>query len=278
MVLVHHQKIKISWINGLRGFDCVKYTILGFQQEKLIESKLSIEDAFILRTIKDLYSSATMEFITIDNDRLMWVNYSYLLEQIPIVGSKRNLMRRIESYSNNFLIVRMLKKQRNGVRGNFSYIAPTEKLDRLQDFDLMTKSHKGYDKIAQGLGHNGIRVMTKSHNKDTSISDTSISDTKYICKTLRFTPPTILEIEEYCKDKSYSTIDPERFFNFYESKGWLVGKAKMKNWHAALSNWNKGGSNGTYQKFTGQPTTTINAGRNNKDEYPEESLPEFLQD
>jgi hypothetical protein len=178
VVLAHHQKIRISLINGSRGFDCVKYTILGFQQEKLIESKLSIEDAFILRTIKDLYSSATMEFITIDNDRLMWVNYSYLLEQIPIVGSKRNLMRRIESYSNNFLIVRMLKKQRNGIRGNFSYIAPTEKLDRLQDFDLMTKSHKGYDKIAQGLGQNGIRVMTKSHNKDTSISDTSIIDTK----------------------------------------------------------------------------------------------------
>jgi len=31
--------------------------------------------------------------------------------------------------------------------------------------------------------------------------------------------------------------ESEKMFNFYESKGWLVGKAKMKNWKAAASNW-----------------------------------------
>ena len=147
----------------------MKYSILGFQQCKLIENKLTVEDAFILRVIKDMYSSSTMEFINENNVKYMWINYSYLLDQIPIIGSKRNLMRRIDKYSNELLIFRLLKHKRKGVKGNFSYIAPTEKLDKLQDFDLMTKSHKGYDK-------NGIRVMTKSHNKDTSIKDTSIKD------------------------------------------------------------------------------------------------------
>ncbi len=156
----------------------MKYTILGFQQKKLIENNLTVEDAFILRTIKDMYASASMEFKTIENEKYMWINYSYLVEQIPIVGEKRNLMRRIEKYGSDLLIVRKLEFSRNNIKGKFSYIKPTEKLDSLEDFDLMTKSHKGYDRIAQGLCENDIRVMTESHIKDTSIKDTSIKDNK----------------------------------------------------------------------------------------------------
>ena len=156
----------------------MKYTIMGFQQTKLIENKLTIEDAFILRVIKDMYSSTTMEFITDSNIKYMWVNYTYLFSQIPIVGTKRNLMRRVERYGVELFLLRLLKFERKGVKGKFSYISPTKKLDELldYDYDLMTKSHKGYDKIAQGLGQNRITLMTKSHIKDTSIKDTSIKD------------------------------------------------------------------------------------------------------
>jgi len=74
----------------------MKYTILGFQQEKLIANKLTVEDAFVLRVIKDMFSSASMEFKEFNGVKFMWVNYTYLLGQVPIVGSKRNLMRKIE--------------------------------------------------------------------------------------------------------------------------------------------------------------------------------------
>lgn len=56
--------------------------------------------------------------------------------------------------------------------------------------------------------------------------------------TPRFIPPTIEEIKTYCLQNN-KNVDAERFFNFYESKGWMVGKSKMKNWHAALANWDK---------------------------------------
>ncbi len=46
----------------------MKYTILGFQQQKLIDEGLDATDALILRTIKDMYSSASMEFI-IENEK-----------------------------------------------------------------------------------------------------------------------------------------------------------------------------------------------------------------
>lgn len=52
----------------------------------------------------------------------------------------------------------------------------------------------------------------------------------------RFTPPTVEEVSAYCKERS-NGIDPEHFIDFYASKGWYVGRSKMKDWKAAVRNW-----------------------------------------
>lgn len=54
----------------------------------------------------------------------------------------------------------------------------------------------------------------------------------------KFVKPTIEEIAAYCRERN-NTIDAESFFNFYESKGWLVGKSPMKDWKAAVRTWEK---------------------------------------
>ena len=53
----------------------------------------------------------------------------------------------------------------------------------------------------------------------------------------RFVKPTVDEIAAYCKEKGY-TINPQHFFNYYESNGWRVGKNPMKSWQAAVTSWN----------------------------------------
>lgn len=57
-------------------------------------------------------------------------------------------------------------------------------------------------------------------------------------KEKRFAPPTKAEVEEYCQEKGYG-VNAERFIDFYESKGWYIGKNKMKNWRAAVRNWSR---------------------------------------
>lgn len=52
----------------------------------------------------------------------------------------------------------------------------------------------------------------------------------------RFVPPTIDEVRSYCTERG-NGIDPEEFIAFYESKGWMVGKSKMKDWKAAIKTW-----------------------------------------
>ena len=53
-----------------------------------------------------------------------------------------------------------------------------------------------------------------------------------------FVKPTIEEIKTYCEERK-NNIDAETFFDFYESKGWVVGKSSMKDWKAAIRTWER---------------------------------------
>ncbi len=57
--------------------------------------------------------------------------------------------------------------------------------------------------------------------------------------TPRFKAPSVEEVRAYCLECNYTAVDPERFVDFYQSKGWKVGKEPMKDWKAAVRNWNR---------------------------------------
>lgn len=54
----------------------------------------------------------------------------------------------------------------------------------------------------------------------------------------RFKPPSVDEVRAYCKERSNS-VDADKFVDFYTSKGWMVGKNKMRDWKAAVRTWEK---------------------------------------
>jgi len=57
-------------------------------------------------------------------------------------------------------------------------------------------------------------------------------------KRKRFTPPSIQEVIDYCNERS-NNVDAERFIDYYQSKGWMIGKNKMKDWKASVRTWEK---------------------------------------
>ena len=54
----------------------------------------------------------------------------------------------------------------------------------------------------------------------------------------RFKPPTLEEVKAYCAERK-NNVDADRFIDYYTSNGWQVGKNKMKDWKAAVRNWEK---------------------------------------
>lgn len=67
-------------------------------------------------------------------------------------------------------------------------------------------------------------------------------------KSTRFVKPTVEEIWTYCQGRK-NRVDAQHFWDFYESKGWKIGKTPMKDWRASVRTWernesDRGGNHG----------------------------------
>lgn len=80
----------------------------------------------------------------------------------------------------------------------------------------------------------------------------------------RFVPPTVEQVRAYCNERR-NGIDAESFVDFYESKGWMIGKSKMRNWQAAVREWER-------RRNQERPAITRNTGRSSIDLSEAEKL------
>ena len=78
---------------------------------------------------------------------------------------------------------------------------------------------------------NGTETNTET-NTDTLPSNDGKSDTR----AGHFTPPSVDDVSAYVQAQGYH-VNAERFVAFYEQKGWMVGKNRMKDWKAAVRSW-----------------------------------------
>ena len=178
----------------------MKYTINGYSQEKLLKNNLDLSDSLILRVLADIYSSngKKIEYKIMNNDKYMWISYGYLFEQIPVIGSERTLVRKIDNLIEKGMLKKELVTSKKGIKGRFLYISFGEKYFELTEYsnntkeeikaketeerknetentkcqidtDQMTKCHEPNDKLTS-------HQMTKCHNKDSSIDNTSINN------------------------------------------------------------------------------------------------------
>lgn len=74
--------------------------------------------------------------------------------------------------------------------------------------------------------------------KDSIDKDNNIIVDKPQEKVKKFIPPTVEEVKNYCDERN-NGIDAEAFVAFYDSKGWMIGKNKMKSWKSAVITWEK---------------------------------------
>jgi len=59
-------------------------------------------------------------------------------------------------------------------------------------------------------------------------------------------PPTLEMVRSYCSERK-NNVDPEQFIDAYTSKGWMIGKNRMKDWQAAVRLWEKNSINNNKQ-------------------------------
>ena len=114
-------------------------------------------------------------------------------------------------------------------------------LKMLKRMDQSMTSDPEMRRMLTAVKQNHDGVMTKSSDShDVVMQEENRREEKRIdkkeIKRKRFTPPTEDEVRERCDEMGY-TVCPARFWNYYESQGWKVGKNSMKDWHKALAGW-----------------------------------------
>lgn len=80
------------------------------------------------------------------------------------------------------------------------------------------------------------RLGKESIGKDSSVKESLDEGENAPAKRKRFTPPTVEEVSSYCIERK-NGIDPQAFVDYYEARGWNIGKNKMKDWKAAVRTW-----------------------------------------
>ena len=100
------------------------------------------------------------------------------------------------------------------------------------DLDLKKEIKRDVD-----LDQNSIKIQEgkKQKNVVTVIAGGTSPPTR-----AHFSPPSLDQVAEYCKERE-NGIDPQRFLDHYEARGWMLGKNKMKDWKAAVRTWETNG-------------------------------------
>lgn len=110
----------------------------------------------------------------------------------------------------------------NSIQDNTSYNALYNSITTTNSY--ADNSNKIIDNSNQILDNN----ISKGVSNETPPAKKSASK--------KFVKPSVDEIAEYIKEKQYG-INAQQFYDFYESKGWKVGNSGMKDWKAAVRNW-----------------------------------------
>ncbi|UBB90718.1 transcriptional regulator [Candidatus Kaistella beijingensis] len=110
--------------------------------------------------------------------------------------------------------------QKNIDELNYEFSEPEkEKLrEKKKDFVIARRNDEAiYSNVTQSVTLSGVEALQKPGSK---------------------IPPEFPEVQMYFEEKDSTKLEAEKFYNHYESNGWLVGgKSKMKNWQAGARNW-----------------------------------------
>lgn len=96
-------------------------------------------------------------------------------------------------------------------------------------------AEKRWNKVSDDA--NAMQMQSKCNADAMQVKESKLKEIKVKeSKKKDIHSPTLNEVIDYFTEKEHME-ESEKFFNYYESNGWKVGKNPMKNWRAAANNW-----------------------------------------
>lgn len=236
----------------------MKYTLFANQFAAVrMGIDVDIIDLVIFDIVEALMNSTSA--ISILKEGTIWhrIPAKIIIEQGPLLGirSERGIAKRL----NSLIEAGLLERNSDNDRLQGCFIRLGKRYDEYKFYRNETK--EGGTKVPGGWNESSSNNNIINNNiplGDSILSEESIPngissssrilspvplgnerEDEDVVRRQRFIPPTVEEVGDYIRGKGpeYQSIDPEEFVSFYQSKGWKVGKAPMKDWRAALTTW-----------------------------------------
>ncbi len=206
--------------------------------------KYSLKQKVLLRFLFDNCDAAG---VYEPNWTLLNVYIGENVSEQDILGLNQDKIQVVKLDNGNYFVVDFIKFQYGELSKDCKPHQPVFKSLEKNNIDL-DEIYKGINTLSKGYSK-GINTLQdkdkyKYNNKynniilnlgDTRARDAIDAEKK---KSSVFIPPTVEEVSAYCKERNNGVV-AERFVDFYACKGWMVGKNKMKDWRAAVRNWEK---------------------------------------
>lgn len=131
-----------------------------------------------------------------------------------------------------------------------SFVLFQQKINTFSELNYKNKAHKGILAILEKYniddsfkGALKPLVRGKGKGKGKGIGKgigigIGIGKLLLLDENKNFKIPLIEEIQNYCIERK-NNISAEQFYDYYSSKGWMIGKNKMKDWKAAVRTWER---------------------------------------
>lgn len=125
----------------------------------------------------------------------------------------------------NWGFIEMIEISKNQYSSNIVALSKNNKaLDKALDKALIKHTSKQSESTSES-----IDSINKQYNKEQL-------NNKQLKKRNSFKIPNEEEVKKYISEKGYP-LNATTFVNFYQSKNWMIGKNKMKDWKAAVRTW-----------------------------------------
>ena len=120
---------------------------------------------------------------------------------------------------------------------NVKEVYRKRKIDMPVKPDCLRRVKQGFFRKKHVGGGVSTAINTQSKVKESKVEEIKEKESKKESNTAKkFKPPTTNEIALYCQERK-NRVSAEKFHDFYQAKGWMVGKNKMKDWQAAVRTW-----------------------------------------
>ena len=154
--------------------------------------------------------------LSLSQNGFCWANNRFFAERL---GVSKDRVSRIVSELAECGFVRLSPDPDSGTRRIYPLVEKTTGIGE----NTNTPCQKNQTALVENANH---RKYSEQNIENTS------------AKRKRFQPPSVSEVADYCRERG-NTINAVQFVDFYEARGWKLGRQTMRDWKAAVRTWER---------------------------------------